>query len=92
MDEASLREMAARVASGSAPDPDPLYEVSDLASGCREAVGALARDYSEGRVSEEAFLSLSRSVGEAARTACDLLRSRKKLVESVLSGRIGVTA
>lgn len=92
MDEAALQEMATRVAGAQAPDPDPLYEVSEIAAGCRTAVDTLARAYSEGRVSEEAYLSLSRDVREAARSACDMLRSRKNLVESVVAGRTGGVA
>ena len=82
-----MKAMAARLAFGE-PEVDPLTELQDLVKGCRQAVDMAASDYLEGRLSEEAYLSLSRSVQEAARSACESIRSRKNLVESVLRGRV----
>lgn len=87
MDVASLHRMAARVSSGS-PPADPLYELVELVAECRLGIERLATDYMNGRVSEEAYMSLSRGVNEAARSACDALRSKKNSVDSVLTGRI----
>ena len=85
---ASLQSMATRVAAGSSPSPDPLYELVELVAECRRGIEHLATDYMNGRISEEAYTSLSGGVNEAARIACDALRSRKNAVDSVLAGRM----
>lgn len=88
MDVASLQRMAARVSSSPSPPTDSLYELVELVAECRTGIERLATDYMNGRVSEEAYMSLSRGVYDAARSACDVLRSKKNSVDSVLTGRI----
>lgn len=89
MDVASLQAMAARVSGDMSPPADPLHELVEIVAACRGGIDRLAADYMNGRVSEEAYTSLSRSVHEVARTACESLRSRKNAIESVLSGGRG---
>ncbi len=95
MDDSALERIASRVAGGSAPDPDPVYELERLIIECRQAMGLIVAGVVEGRLSEDAMRGPQKSMEEKARSACESFRSCKNEMEAVLPrsvpGRVPAT-
>jgi hypothetical protein len=84
MDDASIERMATRIAGGTAPESDPLFELERLIAECRGGMASVVAGVSEGRLSEESMSRLWRSLNDRARGACESLRSCKSEIEAVL--------
>jgi hypothetical protein len=82
MDERSLSDMAARVAGS--PPTDHLGEIVELVTACRRDIGEIAEGWVQGRLTEEAYRSMSSRLAVRSRTAADILRLSHEEMMSVI--------
>ncbi len=82
MDERSLSDMAARVAGS--PPPDHLGEIVELVAACRRDIGEVAEGWAQGRLTEEAYRSMSSRLALRSRMAADILRLSHEEMASII--------